>query len=228
MSVELYPYKILFIEDEKVTRENYVIYLQTLFREVYAAADGEEGYDLYKVKKPDIMIVDINLPKMNGLELLKKIRQSDQNTKAIMLTAHTDKTFLLEAASLKLTKYLVKPVNRKDLKKALQETIDELLTYGTFTLRKIELADHYSWNIERKELFYYNNVVELTSKEKKLLELLFSKQNKIFSYNEIFEYFWEDDTFTLNSLKNIVKRVRKKLPADTIINVFNEGYKINF
>ncbi len=124
---ELYPYKILFVEDEKATRENYVLYLKMLFNEVYEAKDGEEAYQLYKDKKPDIMIIDINIPKLNGLELLKKIRVNDYSTKAIMLTAHSEQKFLLKAVSLQVTRYLVKPVSRKELKEALNASLNELL-----------------------------------------------------------------------------------------------------
>lgn len=122
----LYPYKVLFVEDEKATRENYTMYLKMLFTEVYEAADGEKAYEIYKDKKPDIMIIDINIPKLNGLDLLRKIRETDYNTEAIMLTAHTDKSFLLDANSLKITKYLVKPINRKDLNETLNLTISKL------------------------------------------------------------------------------------------------------
>ena len=111
-----YPYKILFVEDDQVIRENYVTYLKMFFSEVFEAEDGEKAYELYKLKKPDIMIIDINIPKLNGLDLLERIRENDYSTKAIMLTAHSDKSFLLKAVGLKLTRYLVKPVSRKDLK----------------------------------------------------------------------------------------------------------------
>ncbi len=226
---ELYPYKILFVEDEKATRENYVLYLKMLFSEVYEAKDGEEAYQLYKDKKPDIMIIDINIPKLNGLELLKKIRVNDYSTKAIMLTAHTDKTFLLEATELKLTKYLVKPISRKDLKETLELTINELLKYTVSAIKKINLPDNYSWDTELKELKHHNTSVDLTNKEKILLKLLFSHKNRVFTYDEIFEYVWElEEEISLNSLKNLIKRLRKKLPDNTIGNVFNEGYKINF
>lgn len=122
----LYPYKVLFIEDEKATRENYTMYLKMLFTEVYEAADGEKAYEIYKDKKPDIMIIDINIPKLNGLDLLRKIRQKDNDTKVIMLTAHTDKSLLFDAISLNISKYLVKPISRKDLKETLGLIIDEL------------------------------------------------------------------------------------------------------
>lgn len=228
MKNKLFPFKILFIEDEKETRQNYVLYLKTLFSEVYEAADGEEGYKIYREKKPHIMIIDINLPKMSGLELLKQIRQSDHTTKAIMLTAHTDKNFLLEATTLKLTKYLVKPVNRRDLKSTLDKTIDELQSYKVTPVKKIIFDKNCFWNSETKEFVYFGEVVELTAKEKKLLELLLLQPSKTFTYNEIFDHFWQEESFTLNSLKNLVKRLRKKIPCDIISNVFNEGYRISF
>ena len=61
------------------------------------------------------------------------------------------------------------------------------------------------------------------------MELLFSHKNRVFKYDEIFDYVWEfDETLTINGLKNIVKRLRKKLPENTILNIFNEGYKISY
>ena len=224
-----YPYKILFVEDDQVIRENYVTYLKMFFSEVFEAEDGEKAYELYKLKKPDIMIIDINIPKLNGLDLLERIRENDYSTKAIMLTAHSDKSFLLKAVGLKLTRYLVKPVSRKDLKEALKLTIDEVLKFNVITVQKIDLPDDYSWDFQLKELKYHNVIVELTNKEKIFLELLFSHKNRVFSYDEISDDVWGyDDSIPLNGLKNIVKRLRKKLPEDTILNIFNEGYKINF
>lgn len=224
-----YPYKILFVEDDQVIRENYVTYLKMFFSEVFEAEDGEKAYELYKLKKPDIMIIDINIPKLNGLDLLERIRENDYSTKAIMLTAHSDKSFLLKAVGLKLTRYLVKPVSRKDLKEALKLTIDEVLKFNVITVQKIDLPDDYSWDFQLKELKYHNVIVELTNKEKIFLELLFSHKNRVFTYDEISEYVWGcDESIPLNGLKNIVKRLRKKLPEDTILNIFNEGYKINF
>ena len=226
---KIYPYKILIVEDEEAIRENYVTYLKMLFSEVYEAADGEKAYEIYKLKKPEILLVDINIPKLNGLDLLEKIRENDYATKAIVLTAHTDKAFLLKAASLKLSKYLVKPVSRKDLSEALDLAVKELLKYNVVALEKIDLTEGYTWDLNIKELRQNNTIVNLTSKEKVLIELLLSHKNRVFTYDEIFTYVWDfDETITLNSLKNIIKRLRKKLPENTILNIFNEGYKINY
>lgn len=79
-----------------------------------------------------------------------------------------------------------------------------------------------------KELKHYNKIVDLTNKEKLFLDLLLSKKNKVFTYDDIFEYVWNfEDEINLNGLKNLVKRLRKKVPENLILNVFNEGYKIN-
>ena len=226
---QLYPYKILFVENKKTTRDNYTNHLKKNFTKVYVAEDGEKAYQLYKEKKPDILILDINIPKLNGLELLEKIRENDYTTKAIMFTAHSDKNFLLQAVSLQLTRYLVKPVSRKDLKEALGIAIDELLKYSVTPLQNIYLKENFSWDIKIKKLKYNNNIIKLTTKESKLLEKLFSQKDRIFSYDDIFEYVWKyDEEVSLNSLKSMIRRLRKKLPEDTIINVFNEGYKISF
>jgi DNA-binding response OmpR family regulator len=225
----VYPYKILFVEDEEATRKNYVTYLKMLFEDVFEAEDGEEAYKIYKEKKPDIMIIDINIPKLNGLELLKKIREKDHKTKALMLTAHTDKDLLLESISLKLTKYLIKPISRKNLKEAIELTIKELKDYSILPVKKIDLPQDYYWDIELKDLRHHNCQVELTNKERSFLSLLFSQKNRVFTYDDIFEYVWGfDEEISLNSLKNMIKRLRKKLPEDTIVNVFNEGYKVSY
>ncbi len=229
MNKELYPYKVLFVEDEELLRKNYTSYLQMLFAEVFEAKDGEEALALYKKIKPDILIVDINIPKIDGLELLKIIRQSDIKTKAIILTAYVSKEFLLEATSLKLVRYLEKPVSRKDLKDALLLAVDEILTYNIRNIKTINIKDELLWNNELRELKYQNESIELTNNEKLFLELLLSHPNRVFSYDEIFFHVWNnyDDDASFNAIKNLIRRLRKKLPYEIIQNAFNEGYKIN-
>ena len=104
MNSEKYPYDLLYVEDENITRKNYVEYLEIYFQRVYQASNAEEAYRLYKSKRPSILILDINLPKQSGLELLRQIRESDHSVKAIMLTARSDVSSLMDATELKLTK----------------------------------------------------------------------------------------------------------------------------
>ncbi len=226
MSNEKYPYRILFVEDEKDIRDNYTRYLKRHFLHVDAVADGEEGYCFYKEKKPDIMILDINVPKLNGLELLRKIRQTDQQTKAIMLTAHADVKYLLDAAELKLVKYLVKPIARNDLKDALNLAMSEYAKFDVFSKETIDLGDNFIWNKTNKILYNESGEVTLTKKENLILSLLFASPNNVFTYDDIFVQVWDyDEDSKKESLKTIIKNIRKKLPEETIKNVFGVGYK---
>jgi DNA-binding response OmpR family regulator len=222
-------YSILYVEDEKEIRANYVNYLDRHFYKVYEAEDGLEGYEKYKQYKPDIMIVDINLPKLNGLELVKKIREYDHSIKIIMLTAHAEAKYLLEATELKLTKYLVKPISRSELKDALNLLLEELCNFETKSKQRIVLNDGFHWDIKRQELFNNSSSIVLTNKERSILSLLFSSINRVFTYDEIIINVWYEDDYDndkLDALKTIIKNLRKKLPKDTIKNVFATGYKI--
>jgi len=223
-----YPFNILFVEDEKELRKNYVAYLKMFFEEVYEAEDGEMAYKIYKQKKPHIMIVDINLPDLSGIDLLKRIRENDHTTKVIMLTAYTDKNFLFEAISLKLTRYLVKPISRNELKDALNIVIKELSNFNTLPVKKINLKESYNWNYELKELSHNSKLIYLTNKEKIIFNLLISNLGETFSSDTIIYEAWDDyDEGSLDRLKTTIKTLRRKLPKDTIKNVFGIGYKID-
>lgn len=226
MISEKQPYNILFVEDEQEIRDNYTKYLKRHFLNVYEAVDGEDGFIKYKDLKPEIMIVDINLPKLTGLELLQKIRENDQSTKVIMLTAYSDTKYLLKASELKLVKYLVKPITRSELKEALDIAVEEFSKFDVISKKTIKLTDEFIWEYDHQELYYNGVSIPLTNKEKQILSLLFSKPNKVFTYDDIIMDVWDDyEHDKVNALKTIVKNIRKKLPKNTIKNVFAVGYK---
>lgn len=224
----LYPYTLLFVEDEQAILDNYFTYLNKIFTKVFTAKDGEEALSIYSKEKPHIIIADIHIPKLDGLELLRIIREKDFNTKFIVLTGHVTKEFLLRASSLKLINYLQKPISRIELKQSLNQAIHEITTYQFMKIDKINLIDNYSWDIQLKVLRCKEKIIELTKKEILLLELLFSHKDKTFSYDEIFFHVWNnfEEEANYNALKNLVRRLRVKLPPGTIENIFKEGYKI--
>ncbi len=171
------------------------------------------------------MIIDINIPKLNGIELLKKIREDDYTTKAIILSAHTEVNYLLDATGLGLTKYLVKPVTRKELKEALSLVIEELSKYNISSKRILILKNGYKWDYEKEELNAKENI-PLTDKERRILSLFFSNTNMTYSYDEIIGNIWYNYDDRVGALKTIIKNLRKKLPKETIKNVFGVGYTI--
>lgn len=227
MKDEMAPYTLLVVEDEDAIRENYVAYLQHYFKAVYSAKDGELGYRIYKDKKPNIMIVDINMPRVNGIELIRKIREHDHNTKIIILTAHADRKFLLEATELYLTKYLIKPISRTTLKDALKLAIDSLKNFTVNSNKLVFFKGNLFFNCETKELFDGGREVYLTKTETQLVSLLAEIPNRTFSYSEIIDEIWYlENENRIASLKTLIKNLRKKLPDESIVNVFGVGYKL--
>ena len=226
MNKEKEHYSVLFIEDEHEIRKNYVTFLKSHFINVYEAGDGEEGYKVYKEKKPEILIIDINIPKLNGIELIKKIRIHDQKVKIIILSAYSEVKYLMQAIELKLVKYLVKPITRGELKEALDLAIKEFSKFDIFHKKVLELSNDYVWNFETKSMFCKAEEIAYTNKEKKIMTLLFSNPNKVFTYDDIIEYVWDfSDENKYNALKTLIKNIRKKLPNNIIKNVFGIGYK---
>ena len=221
-------YSILYIEDEKDIRENYAVYLQQYFDTVYTAVDGLDGYGKYKKYKPDILLIDINLPKLNGIELLEKIREKDHTTKAIMLTGNSEVDFLLRATSLKLTKYLIKPVTSVKFKETIDLVVKELSSFETKSKNILLLRDDFLWNYESKELFNNTEKVSLTPNETLMLELFFLNLNANVTYDELALYLYGDDSDKkINHIKTSLKNLRKKLPSELIENIYSVGYKIN-
>jgi len=103
--------KILYVEDETEVREKFGKFLKRAAREVYTACDGLEGYNLYKTVSPDIIVTDIRMPKVSGLEMAKKIRESDQSTPIVITTAYNESEFLIEALNNRIDYFIFKPID---------------------------------------------------------------------------------------------------------------------
>ena len=101
---------VLYAEDEVGIRENIADSLGYYVKEVLQASNGAEAFDLYESNKPDIILTDIHMPVLNGIEFVKKVRQIDRDIPIVMITAHTDKKYLLEAVELHMEKYIIKPM----------------------------------------------------------------------------------------------------------------------
>ncbi|MDD2790606.1 MAG: response regulator transcription factor [Sulfurimonas sp.] len=221
-------YSVLYVEDEVDIRAKYSLYLKRFFKNVYEAGDGKEAYKIYKEKKPDIMVIDIHLPLMSGLELLRMIRVNDHNTKAIMLTAHSDTKYLLDSIELRLTKYLIKPVDRETLHGALMLATEELTKFNSYSRQLLNFHDGYRWDCNSRELFCENELVSLTKNETEFFSLLALRPNQTISYDNICYTIWPDDINDKHSaLKTLVKGLRKKLPEETLENIRSSGYKLN-
>jgi len=220
----LQNYTILYVEDESGIRESLSEYLQEFFREVYVAANGLEGLKQYQTRHPDALLLDIDLPGMDGLSLARAVREHDRKTSIIMLTAFADQKKLLEATELGLLKYLVKPIDPRQFSETLDKLAQELEEHQK---PKVWLGTSHSWCPEDRQLHERGIRVDLTEKECRALMLLVSHRHQDVTFEELMVHVW-DDAFdrdiSFNSVKNIISSLRKKLPPDTIQNVYGKGY----
>lgn len=219
---------ILYVEDELEIRENYCNILRKEFLNVYEAEDGEKAFKLFKEKTPEILIVDINIPKFNGLEFLKKVREINKNTKIIILTAYTDTDYLMQSTELNLVKYLVKPVTRREFNDALSLAIKQLEEFEIVNKKILSLEDGFRWDFDKVSLYQNLKEIELTKSEKAILNTLFRNPNIELTYDDIIFAVWDDFEPTRKAtLKTMINNLRKKLPENTIKTMYKIGYKFN-
>ncbi len=217
---------ILYVEDEDNIIDKYAYFLEESCKELFIARDGEEAYEIYKNNKIHLIIMDLLIPKMSGIVLAKKIREEDDVVPMIALTAHSDREILLDIVDLNFSSYLIKPVLRSDLTKALEKISKKFEGGGS-----VILPCDCSWDTKSKTLFWNDEAVFLTRRELKLFELLVEKNGTPCSDDEIYYYVWGDDTdkvITNSSIRTLVKNLRKKIPTELIKNQYGVGYKLNF
>ena len=213
---------VLIVEDDEILNSFLVEYMQNHFNEVYTSFDGEVALELYKKYNPVLLITDINMPKLSGIELIKKIREIDKEICIVVISAYADTNRLLEVIPLNLVKYLVKPVKSDDIKKVISD-IKKNLQYDELIKLDIDLL----FNIKTKQLTYKKDEIKLSKYEKDLISLLLQTPNNCVTYNTISQYVYELEEYSQNSLFSMIKRLRKKLPTDIITTCHKEGYKIN-
>ena len=118
---------LLYVEDDRETRELYAENLQRRVKKLYVASEGQEGFDKYLEYKPDIVITDIQMPSSSGIDMAKKIRQMDEDTPIIITTAYNTIELLTESLHLDISGYLVKPINNKQLLTKLKARAENIL-----------------------------------------------------------------------------------------------------
>lgn len=214
---------ILIAEDNLMQREKLKEILSLFTENIVTASDGFEAIELYKNIKPNIVISDIKMPKIDGLELIKMIRDIDTKVPIIILTAHTEKDLLLKAVSLHLVSYLVKPINKDDLINSLEESLDIIKEKS---LLEVKLQDNYIYSVVEKCIYKDDEKIKLTKKELAFLNLLINHKNQIVSKETIEDIVWPNGMMTTPALKNFIFKLRKKIGINSLVTSSSLGYSL--
>lgn len=222
---------LLYVEDDKGLRDTTAVTLKNLFLKVDVAYDGIDGIEKYKnhydstSKNYDIILSDIQMPRLDGIGLSKKILRINKEQKIIIVSAYNDKEYLIELINIGVEGFLQKPLSPESMLEVLYNVC------STFSQENIiSLNDNYTYNITIGALFLNTIKVKLSINELKLLDLLIQNKNQSFNAVEIFNHLYFNEPtkdFSNDSIKSIVKRLRKKLPKNLITNTHQLGYSLN-
>ncbi|MCR1810509.1 response regulator transcription factor [Sulfurospirillum sp. hDNRA2] len=214
---------ILLAEDEENLRNSFKKVLLLYVKEVFTAANGEEAFEIYQNHRPDIVITDVKMPKLNGLELIKKIRKENQETPIIVTSAYTDKDLLLESIKLSLVDYLVKPIKEKDLIALLEISADVLLQKVKTV---VAIDERNAYDYQNKQLIQDAQKISLTHKEVEFLEILLQHKGNLVTRQTLEDKLYVYEEAPPSALKNLVFKLRKKIGNDVVQTVGNLGYTI--
>lgn len=221
-------HKILLAEDEMALGTIVKESLETRGFEVIFCADGEEAKKQYEVHKPELMVLDVMMPKMDGFTLVQEIRKQDDRIPIIFLTAKSRTEDVVEGFGYGANDYLKKPFSIEELIVRIQALLKRNSSSKTNT-ESVQIGS-YEFNSAKQILKLDGVEQNLTHREAELLATLYKYKNDLTERTLILKTLWgSDDFFNSRSMDVFITKLRKKLAADEniqILNVRGYGYKL--
>ena len=224
--------KILIVDDEPDILEFLRYNLEKEQFVVFSAGDGITGFQIAKKEMPDLIILDIMMPKMDGVELCRLIRADDnlKNTLITFLTAREEEYSQIAALDVGGDDYITKPIRPR----VLISRIKALLRrkhIGSAEMEEETWLEFGDLRIDKEKVMIIKNgeQIDLARKELELLMLLVSKPGKVFSREEIFNKIWGNDVIVGNRTIDVhIRKLREKIGDDFIKTIKGIGYKFDF
>ncbi|WP_032870404.1 response regulator transcription factor [Bacillus sp. UNC69MF] len=224
---------ILIVDDDKDIRNLISVYLENEGISTHKAEDAAEALKLLEQKEFDLIILDIMMPNMDGIEACMKIRQ-ERNLPIIMLSAKSEDMDKIQGLASGADDYLTKPFNPLELIARVKSQLRRYKKYNTDTISTanvIEIGD-LTVNTDTRQVWVRGEEVRLTPKEFDILELLSRNKGIVMSVEKIYEAVWKEDFFKSdNTVMVHITKIRDKIEDDSkhpiyIKTVWGTGYKI--
>ncbi|WP_077858502.1 response regulator transcription factor [Clostridium sp. BL-8] len=228
-------YNVLIVEDEKEICDGIEIYLKNQGYNVFKAGNGEEGLEIIKKVDMHLSIVDIMMPKMDGITMVMKLREN-YDFPVIMLTAKSEEMDKIMGLNIGADDYVTKPFNPMELLARVNSQLRRYSKYlsvlnnfeeknNNFTIGGLEL------NTDTKEVFLDGELVKFTPIEFKILHLLMKNAGKVFSAEEIYERVWNEAAINTDTVMVHIRNIREKIEIDSknpkyLKVVWGIGYKV--
>ncbi len=219
--------KILIVDDEPDILELISYNLKKEGYQVFSASNGEEGIAVAKKTQPDLIVLDIMMPKMDGIEACRLMRAMPEfkNTFMVFLTARSEEYSEIAGFNVGADDYIAKPIKPRALVSRINAILRRNVAADEVSEDKIEIGDLV---IDREAYLVYQNgeKVVLAKKEFELLYLLASKPGKVYSRESILKSIWEDSVIVTNRTIDVhIRKLREKLGETYVSTVKGVGYK---
>ena len=228
--------RVLLVEDETTLAMIIKDTLDAQGFEITIAADGEEGLKLFKESKPDVVVTDVMMPKIDGFEMVRRIRKTEEITPVLFLTARSSINDVVKGFELGANDYLKKPFGIQELIVRIKALVKRTSLYQTINhsvdLNKEITIGQYLLNTKTEKIIYDGISQELSHRETEILRMLAENKDTVVETKDILLQLWGDDSFfNTRSLQVFITKLRHKLSKDNnirIINVRGVGYKLIF
>lgn len=228
-------YNILVVDDDKEIVESIEIYLKNEGFNIFKAYNGIEALEILVEKEIHLILMDIMMPKLDGIKATIKIRE-EKNIPIILVSAKSEDTDKIIGLNIGADDYITKPFNLLELIARVKSNLRRYVTLGNYNNdnfnKDILKSGGLELNISTKEVKVDGEIVKITPIEFKILKLLLSNKGRVFSIDEIYEKVWNEESFNVeNTVAVHVRRIREKIEINPkepryLKVVWGVGYKI--
>ena len=227
-------YNILVVDDDKEIVESIEIYLRNEGYKVFKAYDGLEALDILTNEEIHLILMDIMMPKLDGIKATIKIRQ-EKNIPIILVSAKGEDTDKILGLNIGADDYITKPFNLLELIARVKSNLRRYMNFGNFnneTREDVLRSGGLELNTSTKEVKVDGNQVKVTPIEYRILELLLRNKGRVFSIDEIYEKVWKEESVNVeNTVAVHIRRIREKIEINPkepryLKVVWGIGYKI--
>ncbi len=214
--------KILLVEDDIMLNEMITEYLSSTGHAITSAKSGDESLKILNEQRFDLLILDINLPDVDGFTILENMHEQKRMIPTIYISALIDIEDISRAFDLGCYDYLKKPFHLKEL----TIRINKILKTRIVPQRHKRLSKHYSFDAETMTLLFNNEPHILPRRQLQIIELLAQNRSLVVNYDMFRNYVWNDDYIDNATIRAEVNRVKTVLKEDFIKNIRGSGYMV--
>ena len=226
--MSMYPL-ILICDDDPVVHESLGLYLKNEGYEYASAHDGQEALDLFESRHPDMVVLDLMMPKLGGIEVCRTIRQSS-STPIIMLTAKGEEIDRIVGLELGADDYIVKPFSPREVLARIKAVLRRFSEKAPEEDASIIRLPQLEISLENYQVKAAGKIIPCTPKEVEILHMLCSNVGQVYSREQILSRVWGYDYFgDTRTVDAHIKRIRQKLPSEdvpwSLKTVYGVGYR---